>query len=219
MNARRIGRMAAGAMLAAGAGLALLRPAMQRWGATDAEVHRILPGDDLIPTPQYVATRAITIRARAGAVWPWLVQMGQGRGGFYSYDWLENLAGLDIRSADRIIPELQHLDPGEIIRLAPHIGMAVTAIIPERALVIRSVADIRTGRPVDRGDPRFFDWSWAFILDESGEHATRLIVRERADFIPSPGMTVLGTLAFGPIDFAMSRKMLLGIKQRAEREG
>ncbi len=207
------------AAVASGAGLVLLRPWMQRWGVTANEARRALPGDELVPDPRYQATRAIAIRAPAAAIWPWLVQIGQGRGGFYSYDWLQNLAGLAIHSADRIIPEFQRLEAGDIVHLAPHIGMAVAVIEPVRALVIRSVADIRTRQPIDRRDPRFFDWTWAFILDEVDERVTRLIVRERADFIPSLGMMVLGSLAYGPIDFVMTRKMLLGLKQRAEREG
>jgi hypothetical protein len=192
---------------------------MRRWGATRAEVRQALPGDALIQKPLYQATRAITIRAPAASIWSWLVQLGQGRGGFYSYDWLQNLAGIAVHSADRIIPEFQHLNAGDIVRLAPNIGMVVAIVEPARALVIRSVADIATRRLIDRSDPRYFDWTWAFVLEGAGGDGTRLIVRERAAFVPSAGMMVLGTLAYGPIDFVMSRKMLLSLKQRAEREG
>ena len=87
----------------------LLRPWYNRWGATSAETHLPLPGDELVPLPMLGYTRAITIQAKPEKVWPWLAQMGQGRGGLYSYDGLENVAGCDIHSVDRIIPDLQKL--------------------------------------------------------------------------------------------------------------
>lgn len=93
-----------------------LRPEKRNWGASDAEIRRPLPGDALLPAPQLEATRAITIHAPPTRVWPWLLQIGQGRGGFYSYDWLENLAGCGVRSATRIHPEWQKLDVGDVVR-------------------------------------------------------------------------------------------------------
>jgi hypothetical protein len=103
----------AGAFLIAAALLTpFLRSWRTKWGATDAEVHRSLPGDELVPHPKWGYAYAITIRASAVDVWPWLVQMGQDRGGMYSYEWLENLVGGDIHNADRIIPELQPLEVG-----------------------------------------------------------------------------------------------------------
>jgi hypothetical protein len=92
---------------------AVLRAWQRRWGATDDEVNRTLPGDDLISHADLTATRAITIHTTAAQVWPWIAQLGQGRGGFYSYDFLENLVGCDIHSADRIVPEWQRIDIGD----------------------------------------------------------------------------------------------------------
>ena len=89
------------------------------WGATDQEIGDPLAGDDLISNPDMVATRAIAIRASAERVWPWIAQLGQGRGGFYSYDWLENLVGCDIHSSDRILREWQDIVVGDEIKLAP----------------------------------------------------------------------------------------------------
>jgi hypothetical protein len=97
----------------------VLRGPHSRWGATPAEVSATMPGDELVPKPKIISTRAITIDAPPRDVWPWLVQIGQGRGGFYSYDALENLVRCDIHSSDRIIPQLQQLDPGDLILLAP----------------------------------------------------------------------------------------------------
>jgi hypothetical protein len=87
----------------------LLRRQGLRWGATDQEVHKPLPGDEIVPHPMLETTHAVTVQASAGEMWPWLVQMGVGRGGLYSYDWLENLADLDVHSAEEIVPELQDL--------------------------------------------------------------------------------------------------------------
>ena len=95
-----------------------------RWGATDQEVGDSLPGDDLVPNADMIATRAITIRAAADQVWPWIAQLGQGRGGFYSYDRLENLVGCNIHSSNRILLEWQDIKVGDEIRLAPQVGLA-----------------------------------------------------------------------------------------------
>ena len=92
-----------------------LRPWYRKWGATDAEVDRSLPGDDLVAYPKGDYTHAITIRASAAEIWPWLVQLGQGRGGFYGYEWIENLVGCQIHNADHIIPEFQHLEVGDSV--------------------------------------------------------------------------------------------------------
>ena len=98
----------------------LLRPLvlrrLRRWGATTAELQRPLPGDDLVPHSRAGYTQAITIRAPVAAVWPWLVQIGQGRGGFYSYEGLENLVGCDIHNAERVLPEFQILASGDLLR-------------------------------------------------------------------------------------------------------
>ena len=127
---------------------AALRPRFLAWGATCDEVVRSLPGDDLVANPLYVTTRAITVKALPAAVWPWLVQLGQNRGGFYTYDALENLMGLDIHSAGSIRPEWQDLHAGEdYVTLDPdeRMKMTIAVLEPERAFVIRSGAP---GEPV-----------------------------------------------------------------------
>src|ERR1700719_1900264 len=107
-----------------------------RWGATDQECEALLPGDDLIANADITATRAITIRVAADQVWPWIAQLGQGRGGFYSYDFLENLVGCDIHSSDRIVPEWQDIVVGDEVRLAPQLGLAVASVEQRRSLVL-----------------------------------------------------------------------------------
>jgi hypothetical protein len=192
---------------------------LRRWGASDAEVQCPLPGDDLLPQTVYETTHAIDIAAPPADVWPWLVQMGQGRGGFYSYDWVENLAGLEIQSEDRLVPEYQHLAVGDIVRLAPNTGLVAAVVQPPRALVLRATADMETKRPPVPSDPGYFDWSWAFVLEPVGGSATRLLIRLRADTAHGLPYNLIGPLVWEPLHFMMERKMLRGIRQRAEGTG
>jgi hypothetical protein len=182
------------------------RPRINQWGATDQE-HRVTwPGDELLAQPGYVWTNAITIQRPAEQVWPWLVQLGQGRGGLYSYDWLENLVGCDIHSADRILPQFQQpLRVGDrVIRMARYAPANPVALgEPGRALVLGGVkdsdADLAAGRPSS---------TWAFIVHPVDQHRTRLLIRSR-------GNSLMGRIQ-GPIQFVMQRKAMVGIKQRAE---
>jgi len=182
----------------------ILRSRYAKWGSTDAEVQRSLPGDDLVPHLKGGYTHAVTILASADKVWPWLVQIGQGRGGFYSYDWLENLAGCDIHSMDTIMPELQYLEIGDSVPMHPKMGSPykVNSIEAGRALVLLLRDKTQVG-------------SWVFFLEELDEWTTRLVSRSRNDWNRSlTNALVFGI--FGPISLVMDRKMLLGIKQRAE---
>ena len=179
-----------------------------RWGATDQEVGCSLPGDDLIPNADMIATRAITIRAAAEHVWPWIAQLGQGRGGFYSYDWLENLVGCNIHSSDRILLELQDIKVGDEIRLAPQIGLLVALVEQGRSLVLRG--GIPMGK---RAAP--YDFTWAFTLREEPDETTRLLVRERYMYTRAWARLIVEPTEL--LSFAMSQKMLRGIRDRAER--
>jgi hypothetical protein len=183
-----------------------LRPWHIRWGATDDEVARLLPGDEIVPRARKWSTRAITIAAPAEAVWPWLAQIGQGRGGLYSYDWLENMAGCDIHSADHVIPELQNLRAGDVVRLGPEGYPAYRVAAIELGHVLVLVGE----------DPDMGTHSWAFVLEPIDEQTTRLIVRSRDDYPPTLANVVIWRLITEPVHFVMERKMLLGIKQRAE---
>ncbi len=195
----------------------ILRSWYNRWGADFAETQRALPGDELVPAAQMGYTRAITIQASPERIWPWLVQMGQGRGGLYSYDALENLAGCKIHSVDRILPEYQNLQRGDLIRLGPqgYPCFSVASIDPGRALVLIS-ADLKTGQPVGYTQARGKGYStatWQFILHPLGENATRLIIRQRLAY--SPDLNLVWRIT-EPIGFVMERKMMLGIQRRAE---
>jgi hypothetical protein len=199
---------AAAIVAAGGTALALAsRTRLLRWGATDAEIADSQPGDDLIVDADVTATRAITIRRSPYAIWPWVAQLGQGRGGFYSYDRLENLLGFDIHSADRVVPGWQQLEVGDEERLAATVGLKAVIVEPGRALVLQG------SLPIARRPP--FESTWAFILSEQLDGTTRLISRERygykrwwARFVVEPTQAA---------SFVMSRKMLLGIRERAER--
>jgi hypothetical protein len=191
-----------------GAYTVLARRRQLRWGATDKECEEQLPGDDLIPNADLAATRAITIDASADQAWPWIAQLGQGRGGFYSYDFLENLIGADIHSADRIVPELQDIHVGDEVLLGPKFGYDVAIAEPGRSLVLRG------GFPMENIAPPY-DSTWAFVLRDGPYKTTRLLVRERYAYKrPWARLIVEPTEA---ISFVMSQKMLRGIKSRAER--
>ena len=205
--------------------LLLVRPWHSRWAATQAEASQPLPYDHFVPRPLAQTTRAITINASAEEVWRWLVQLGQDRGGLYSYDWLENLANLDVHSAQEIIPELQHLKVGDLVRLAPErmgaeAGWRVAVMESGRTLVLHQPADPDTGRPLDRDDPElhsYYGWNWTFVLEESDGGNTRLIVRSRVDGRPRFLIKVFYVLLLEFPHFVMERAMLKGIKKRAER--
>jgi len=178
-----------------------LRDWVLTWGATDEEVARRLPGDELLESADIVATRAIGIEAPPSAIWPWLVQMGPGRAGAYTHDWIENVIGLDMHSADRIVPEWQHLEVGDVLRSEEgRPGMRVEILEPEHVLSNRSEAG---------------DWVWTFAL-APGDGSTRLISRNRIAMKGAAAAQHLGMLLMEPGSLVMERKMLLGIKERAE---
>lgn len=197
----------------------LVLPRLRRWGATADEASRTLPGDDLVARPLYTTTHAITVRAPAADVWPWLVQVGQNRGGFYTYDALENMAGLRVRSADRIHPEWQDLRAGEdYLTLDPDETMKMTIAVfePPHAFVVRSGAPGEP--PQEAGD--FFRgelaWTWGFYLEPEETGAARLIVRSRAAWRRTVATALASALVLEPAHFIMEEGMLRGIRDRAE---
>jgi hypothetical protein len=178
--------------------LRLRRPILN-WGASDEEAAARLPGDELLEGADGVSTRAIEIFAPAADVWPWLAQMGPSpRGGAYTYDWIENLLGLNMHSADRVLPEFQDPKVGETIGFGSN-RMRLERVEPQRTLAWRS----------EDGN-----WVWTFVL-EGHNGTTRLVSRNRFRL---PNLAArIGMLPMEPGSLIMERKMLLGIKQRAER--
>lgn len=218
-----VGRMrnvAAVAMAGAafGAVYAISRwPRMGSWGATRWETAEVLPGDEIIGEAKYRTTHAVTIDAPVEGVWSWLVQIGQGRGGMYSYDWLENLVGLQMHSADRIVPELQQLSVDDVIRMVPEgteppLRFVVTRLAPPHLLVLGPDSSreeaFRAGLPYP---------CWTFRLSRTAQGRTRLVVRFQSDFKPTLAGWLMNRYALEPVHFLMERKMMLGIKERAER--
>lgn len=198
-------------------GSRLLDPWQRSWGATPEEVAAVLPGDGLTAAPAEQATRATTIAAPPEAVWPWLVQMGADRAGFYSYDWLENLFGLDIHNADSIVDEWQHLATGDIVWADGGLtgGWVVERVVPNEVLVMK-VADVRTGRTVSRDRGIGFEFQWTFALRPATDGTTRLVIRERVAY--GRRLTRFVMAPVGWVSFVMTRKMLDGIRRRAEHE-
>jgi hypothetical protein len=184
----------------------VLHPWLMSWGATVAEQVMSLPGDEAGVSPSTYFTRAITIDAPPEQIWPWLLQIGQDRAGFYSNDWLENLIGADIHNADRIRPEWQQREVGDTVPLVSR------SYLGGAAATFTTIRVIEADRLIANSPGRF-------VLIPIDDHATRLLVRERYD-ANTPGEGVVGLVAgrglWDPIHFVMVQRMLRGIKEHAE---
>lgn len=208
MGGHRIAAYAAGLTTAAAAGAfaachyLVRRHTISTWRASADEVSRKLPGDDLRPDADVTTTRAIGISAPPDCVWPWLAQMGSGRAGGYSYDWIENLFGLDMHSAEVILPQSQDIKPGDEFPFGRYGVMRVATVQPDHVLVLC-----------------FFggSWIWTFALDPLPD-TTRLVSRNRITLphkCAPTGLLRVPIIELGGL--LLERKMLLGIKERAER--
>ena len=180
-----------------------IRRWMNDWGATSSDVARVMAGDSLLADQTYSGTTAVIVNARPEHIWPWLVQIGYQRGGLYSYDWLDRLFGyLDRPSATRLLPEFQHLAVGDHIPLGRGPSWPVAVVEPNRALVL------------DMRNLGGLDWVWQFGLYQVDETRTQLVSRSRVR--ARAVWARLLTHAIEPAGFLMTRRMLLGLKQRAE---
>jgi hypothetical protein len=206
---RRIG-IALGLVAAGAAALAAVRRLSLRWGTIGDETTRSLPGDDLLEIADLQSTRAISIDAPKAAVWPWIAQMGQNRAGLYTYDWLENLVGCDIRSADVLMPELRIRGVGEAVNLHPQVALDVAAFEEGEYLVLRGGVG-----PDGRSEGAPYDFTWAFVLVDRPDGSTRLVVRERYAYLESWAGALVEPIEL--VSFLMSQRMLRGIRDRAER--
>ena len=188
-----------------------LRPKRSRWGATDEEIENAYPGDELIPEPKWSANHAISIHATPNHVWPWIAQIGQGRGGFYSYQKLENLTGCEIENTSHILEKHQHIRVGDPIKL--HVEAPPMTV----AIVEKPTALVLYGNPAEADDSAVLSTSWAFLLLGQPDGASRLLSRTRYhhndDFLSK---LAGGQLLVEPISFVMEPKMLTVIKALVE---
>lgn len=191
-----------------------VHPRIVRWGATDEEQRSFLAGDDLVATPRVRTTRAVDVDASPFDVWAWLIQIGQDRAGLYSYTALENLLGLRFHNADHLDPAWE-LDEGDLVRFVPaekgDFGLTVLHKDPPHVLVLGT-----PGAPEQAWEAGLPFASWAFVVRGRGT-GSRLVSRFRSDFPPSVANVVGNQLLLDPLFFLMERRMLLGIKERAER--
>ena len=187
--------------------------------ATKLEKQRVFPGDGLVASPIVSLTHAITIEAGVAQVWPWLVQMGAGRAGWYSYDRLDNRG---IPSAWGIKPELQNLSVGDLMPAVPGAqdAFVVIELMPYSCLVLGVLAISNSDAPIKSAlfSNKTFRASWVFVLEGSSNHYTRLLVRARLGYLPFGLPKMIVQFIAGPIHFIMQQKQLTGIKHRAEQK-
>lgn len=191
--------------------LIFLWPWMQTWGATEAEIKALLPGDDLVANPNLRSTKGITIQAPPEAIYPWLLQIGVDRGGMYSYDWLENLFGLKVHTTDRIVPEYQRAQVGDFWRFTPQDyvlnpgpGLYVRELQPNAAVLLCFGMEGKPHEPcID---------SWQFVLQPQADGSTRLLLR--SNMAIAQELPIKLTYF---VQFIMERKMLLTLRNRAEQ--
>jgi len=191
------------------------------WGATKEDQQRTLPGDERVPDPMVLTTMAVTINAPARDVWPWVAQLGQERGGMYSYELLENIARCQMCNADRVVPEWE-MQVGDQMRMGPQ-GYPVNQVVAlERGRwLLMAGADLKTGiaAPLPQlGQATYINYAWVLYLDERSDGTTRLIARTRLAYAPRTFAAKLMWETFtDPIGCTMMRKMLLTLKQRVEQ--
>lgn len=190
--------------------LLFLWPWMQTWGATNAEIEAVLPGDDIVPDANLQSTKGVTIQAPPQAIYPWLLQLGVDRGGMYSYDWLENLMGLNVHTTDKILPEYQEVQVGDFWRFTPEDyvlnpgpGLYVKQLIVNEAVLLCFGMEGKAEEPcID---------TWQFILVPQADGSTRLLLRSNMEMKPELPIKLTYFA-----QFLMERKMLLTLRSRAE---
>jgi hypothetical protein len=188
------------------------------WGATLGELARVWPGDELVTNPAAAATHAITIDAPPQAIWQWLVEVGQDRAGFFSYDWLEQAVGADIHNVFEIRPQWQARNPGDDLWMAPRktgggqVRLKFVRVEPYRLMLMVPPADFDVVTQTGTGATAL--WTW--YLEALDTRQTRLVMRLQGTRNASPGMRALSYVVLDPAHFIMERKMLLTIKALAE---
>jgi len=221
------------AVAAVVAGLGGLQRLSWRSGVTNEEAFGPLPGDDVIPHPMLEWTRGITVGTSPAQVWPWLVQMGYHRVGWYTNEWVDRVIWrVDARNADRILAEYQSLSVGDVVPDGPDYAayFRVREVEPERTIVYSSIRHPYRGHPIDPADPedllrlerrlveggKYIDFSWTFVLQPRGPQSTRLLLRTRANYAPKAVRAA--SIPLGLFDVYFAHAILNGVKRRAEAD-
>ena len=197
-----------------------LKSARSHWGLTKSEANRYLLGDELVLEPKAQFSHGVDINAPSSSVWPWVAQIGQGRGGFYTYTALENIAGLNIQNADSIIPEFQNPKVGTLIPFSPTDAYPIAILEKNKAIVLSFSYDMDKSAIIDPDQSlpeNYFQLSWLWYIEDLGPNRSRFISRNRLSYSDSIKNKILFGWLMEPVVFAMDRKMCLGIKKRAER--
>ncbi|MEX0288506.1 MAG: hypothetical protein AB3N14_05300 [Flavobacteriaceae bacterium] len=197
-----------------------LRKARSRWGLSKLDVNRTFPADQLVTSPNHGFTHGIIIEAPAENVWPWIAQIGQGKGGFYSYEALENIMGLNIYNADRILPQYQNPKVGQLVSFGPDAAYPLVYCEPGRGMAIENKLDLNSKKKanIKDSDPsNTVHLTWLWYIEEIDEYTSRFISRNRVALDGTSKYNFIMGILLEPIIFAMDRKMCLGIKKRAER--
>ena len=197
-----------------------LKPLRDKWGMAKDQLIKKFPGDDIVAEPKSQFTHGIEINAPAEFVWPWVAQMGKDRGGFYSYELLENILGLEIYNTDSILDEFQHPRTGDLIPFGPKTAYPLVICDHGKAMVIENYDDLDTRKkykPEDGHPENYLHLSWLWFVESVDAENSRFVSRNRLTYKDSfKNQLIIGLLS-EPIVFAMDRKMCLGIKRRAER--
>ncbi len=197
-----------------------LKPFRNRWGLSEEEADRKLPGDGLVKMPKTKFTHAVNINAPSEYVWPWIAQIGQGRGGFYTYEALENMIGLNIYNSDVVLPEFQNPKIGDIISFGPDGGYPLVICEEGSAMAIETRLDLETNREYDPQvsiPEKYLHLTWLWYVQSLDGNRSRFISRNRVDYAPSFKTKLIFNFLSEPIIFTMDRKMCLGIKKRSEQ--
>jgi len=200
--------------------LPFLHAGRVRWGASDEECSRTWLGDELVPHPRGGFTHAITIHAPVSRVYPWVAQVGQNKGGFYSYEFLENLVGCNIHNADHLLAESQVVKPGDMLWLHPKAGVPIEQVETGHGFVMHGLLDTATGEEISSSaslPASFINVSWLFYVYDKGAGASRFVSRWRVDYPPGfKNEMMFGRWVLEPVASVMDFKMLKGVRQRAE---
>lgn len=207
------------AIIVAGYLTLFLKPLRDRWGVSKAVANRPLPADEVIKEPKWQFTHGIEINAPAKYVWPWIAQIGQSRGGFYSYEALENLTGLNILNSDEVLTEFQNPKLGDLIPFGPKDAYPLVVCDPGRAMAVGHGRDLDTNTYLDPKvsyPTNYFHLTWLWYVEPMDGHRSRFISRNRVTFTASLKHKLMFGHFIEPIIFTMDRKMCYGIKKRAE---